>query len=54
MLMDIAKYFATFGLAGTFIVDKLTPVLAASIIALSLITFVVGFYVIPQKMEGEK
>jgi hypothetical protein len=52
MLMDIAKYFATFGLVGTFLVDKLTPILATLVIGLSLVTFVLGFYVIPAKKEG--
>jgi len=52
--MDIAKYFATFGLVGPFVVDKLTPGLATSVVALSLTTFLVAFYVIPKTREGEK
>ena len=53
MLLDIAKYLATVGLLGAFIVDKLTIPLGIFMIVASLAMFIIGFYVIPPKREGD-
>jgi len=54
MLLDIAKYLATVGLLGAFLVDKLTANLGILMAAVTLATFVIGFYVIPPKNEGDE
>jgi len=54
MLLDIAKYLATVGLLGAFLVDKLTAHLGILMAAVTLVAFIAGFYVIPPKSEGDK
>ncbi|MBI4689500.1 MAG: hypothetical protein HY754_04415 [Nitrospirae bacterium] len=52
-LVDIGKYFITVGLVGGVLMDKLTILIGSIMFILAVLSFIVGFYVIPETKEDK-
>jgi hypothetical protein len=49
MLMDVSKYLLTVGLVGGIITDKMSIAMGSTFFVLSVVSAVIGFFIIPKK-----
>jgi len=52
MLMDVTKYLLTAGLIGGILTEKMTFFTGVLFLIVAAAVFIIGFYAIPAKKEG--